>query len=127
MDRDEIAPDLVTYNSLIKAHGTSMEWAKALAVLKEMRRNQKVPDPNVVTYGAAISACARCNQWVEALELCNEWRAGGNKPDQKMLQSMRTAYNHRFLDSTRQRRTRTLSDIQQNFQDCDRSVTVSSC
>ena len=72
-----VAPDVITYNRLIKA--CERDWQNALVVLKEMRDEGITPD--VFSYNAAISACEKGGRSKKALSLLDQMRAEDIKPD----------------------------------------------
>ena len=65
-DRDELRPDILTYNSLMTA--ASRRWKEALQVLDQCHRQPGV-EPDVYTYTNAIRACAKGGKISRALTL----------------------------------------------------------
>ena len=54
-----VAPDVITYNRLLKA--CERHWRKALPLLERMRGEGI--DPDVFSYNAAIAACEKGEKW----------------------------------------------------------------
>ncbi|CAK0832933.1 unnamed protein product [Prorocentrum cordatum] len=72
------------YNAGISASGKGEQWARALALLSELREAKL--EPNVIYCNAGISACEKGEQWQRALALLSEmWEV--------TLESSVTSYN----------------------------------
>jgi pentatricopeptide repeat protein len=64
---------------LISALGSGGQWERAVAVLKEMRKQGLTPD--VYSYCSAIMACEKCHRWREALSLLDDMKRDGVTPN----------------------------------------------
>ncbi|CAM9860481.1 unnamed protein product, partial [Ectocarpus sp. 12 AP-2014] len=76
MRSDGVAPDVVSFNSVINALGMAGLWKEALGVMEEMVMDGGVT-PNSVTYASAINACGNSRQLDRALGLLKEARLAG--------------------------------------------------
>ncbi|CAL1135617.1 unnamed protein product [Cladocopium goreaui] len=72
MQRQRVAPDIVSYNSLINICDREHQWSQSLQLLALMRRRYLAP--NLVSFGSAISACAKGAQWPRSLILMEQLR-----------------------------------------------------
>ena len=66
MMKDEIAPNIRTYGTLISACRNGSEWTLALRFLSSLLESEL--EANHVVFNAAINACGRAEHWQEALE-----------------------------------------------------------
>eukprot|EP00434_Breviolum_minutum_P008306 symbB.v1.2.007328.t1/scaffold420.1/size231607/4 len=66
-----IAPNIVTFNTLLE--GMDQEWQRALALLLE------IPKPNSFSYHNVMSCCASANEWPVALQLLLEAQRGNKE------------------------------------------------
>jgi pentatricopeptide repeat protein len=71
--------DCQKYFELIMEHTHVKQWAKALAVLTEMR--QLSIEPDVLCFTALINVCDKAKQPEEALELFDTMQVEGVEPD----------------------------------------------
>lgn len=82
MRKAGVAPNVITYNCLIKACAVAgsnqTKLAKALSLLEHMR--SEGIEPNLISYNTAMSACEKCRQWREALALLEEMSGEGIQP-----------------------------------------------
>ena len=86
--RGGVAPDVVSFNTVIAACERRAEWRVALRLLRAMRTERYGGlRPDRISYNAAISACAKGAQPGRALALLREMAAehdaggGGPAPD----------------------------------------------
>lgn len=97
----DVAPDVVSYNSALKACVDAGEWRLAVSLLEEMQRGGRelagragnsnramgkprlrspVPAPNVVSYSMTIAACGRAGVSDRAMGLLKRMRDDGFAP-----------------------------------------------
>lgn len=63
MKRNQLKPNLVSYNALIDAYGSNGLLADAIKILREME--QEGIQPNVVSICTLLAACGRCSRKVK--------------------------------------------------------------
>mmetsp|Transcript_61439 Transcript_61439/g.198800 ORF Transcript_61439/g.198800 Transcript_61439/m.198800 type:complete len:201 (+) Transcript_61439:34-636(+) len=114
-----LAPNTVTFNSVLSACVAGHEWQGALVMFSAMGRagdDEQDVQPNIITHTAAISACERRAQWALALHLLSEL------PPQLLIPSLVT-YNSTVLACSHVGRwadvLRLLSDIRRSSLACD--------
>lgn len=71
--------DVVTYNTLIKAHLASGRVRRARAVIQDMR--QVGLQPNLVTFNELLDAAHSAGSWDETWQIMNEMKSCGLKPN----------------------------------------------
>ncbi|CAK0789454.1 unnamed protein product [Prorocentrum cordatum] len=82
MLRMRVSPSVVTCGAAVSACERGGQWARALAVLRELGGLRvEVCLSDVIAYSAAISACARGRRWENAVELFAEMCRGRVQPD----------------------------------------------
>ncbi|CAM9317114.1 unnamed protein product [Pylaiella littoralis] len=102
--RGGVAPDLISYNTIIDVCKKCGRWKEAVKILREMDTPGGGAEgsggdgdggggdgggggggggivPNVVTYTSAFVACGKSGRWDEALALFREMKQVGIKPD----------------------------------------------
>lgn len=75
-----MAPDAVSYNTVISAHERAGEWREALDLARKMERLDGIV-PTVVTFNSVIGACKQAGRPTEALAVLGLLRRKGLLPD----------------------------------------------
>jgi len=76
---EKCVPDVVSYNTLIKAYAQRANYAGACEVLERMQQRKKYP--NAITFNTVMDAAVRAGKPTEAWAKLEEMRKRGFKPD----------------------------------------------
>ncbi len=71
-----IAPDIITYGSIISALERGGQWERALEVFERMRVGGVAPNAYIFT--SLISACEEGGQWRQATQLFKQMKVGAH-------------------------------------------------
>ncbi|KAK3236900.1 hypothetical protein CYMTET_52988 [Cymbomonas tetramitiformis] len=80
MKVDGVAPDVITFSSLINAYSHGGRWEEAFTTFSELMQTPGV-SPNAYTFTTLITACRRGRQYERALEVFETSRALGVAPN----------------------------------------------
>jgi len=82
-----VAPDLVTYSTLVKGYASSGDLKRALEIFEELKKDPtKVPDE--VLYNSLLDGCARERRVREAMSLMEDMKKSGVTPSNYTLTIM---------------------------------------
>ncbi|CAK9077169.1 Pentatricopeptide repeat-containing protein At2g31400 [Durusdinium trenchii] len=79
MPQAKVQPNVISYNSTIRACDKCGQWQQALKLFDAMPQAKVQPD--VISYSAAISACEKGGQWQQALKLFDAMPQAKVQPD----------------------------------------------
>ena len=86
MTEEGYAPDLHSYNALLKACERAADWDTAIETLSIMKSHKIVPD--AISYTSAVGALGRAREWEKALSLWLTMLTDGISPDTLALRTL---------------------------------------
>lgn len=86
MTEEGYAPDLLSYNALLKACERAADWDTAIETLSIMKSHKIVPD--AISYTSAVGALGRAREWEKALSLWLTMLTDGISPDTLALRTL---------------------------------------
>merc|ERR1719159_823915 len=79
-----VAPDLITFSTMIKGYCLQGDLDLALGILEEMRRKHNL-DPDEIVYNSLLDGCAKQQRLETAMRLLDEMKAVGVCPSNYTL------------------------------------------
>lgn len=112
-----VAPDVITYNTLINGYCKGRNIDGAFKLFKDMQ--WKGITPNSVTYGTLIDGLRRVEREEDAFVVFNQMVKNGCRPSFAVYKSLMTwsCRNRKYLSSLPHREVEAIKAIEENFKE----------